>query len=78
MKKVANSKIKHGKQNVGRFMRIRYIDVGVRDELCIAAERFGKVLQYKIVDVHGDENWVESSQVLAVGPRLTIPEFENA
>jgi len=60
------------KLEVGRFVRIRFDDVGVIDGLITEFDGFrGRV--YCIVDRDIDK--FEKSQVVEVGPYLNVPKF---
>lgn len=63
--RVVKSKLKPG-----RWVRVRYIDVGVRDGLIIDRDDYGlKLLE------DGEIQKVEFGQVVALGPEQVVPEF---
>lgn len=63
---------------VGRFVRVRYDDIGVVDGLIV--ERYndnqGKYFEFKVYEhTTHSTNRITYDQIVAVGPYLNVPAF---
>jgi hypothetical protein len=62
------------KSDVGRWVRVRWNDVGVRDELVVDVENDGRTA--RTLEAGGDQtNHAEHDQVVTFGPCVVVPVF---
>lgn len=70
LKEEKNMKI--NKDLIGKFVRVRFDDIGIRDAICIHVDSSYK--QFTVF-IDGDKQTIENDQLVKVGPRINVPKF---